>query len=117
MVNKLGVHVGEGVGEDCAASGPAQKKTAIASIRDSIGTVQVCIKPFVSRRNGISDPGCLCQAPGRLGSARVPRAGERVLAIANFQSASCESSSAARTRSVFTIRKLRRWKATPRLTI
>jgi hypothetical protein len=40
MVNKFGVHVGEG----CAASGPAQKKTAVASITDRIDTVRVRMK-------------------------------------------------------------------------
>jgi len=39
MVNKFGVHVG--VGEVCAASGPARRETAIASISGRIATVRV----------------------------------------------------------------------------
>src|SRR5436190_18410321 len=48
-------NVGEGVGEVCAASGPAQRNTAMASIRDRIGTLRVCIKRFVSRPDRIPD--------------------------------------------------------------
>lgn len=42
MVNKFGVHVG--VGEVCAASGPAQRETAIAGVTDRIITVRVRIE-------------------------------------------------------------------------
>jgi argininosuccinate synthase len=47
MVNNCGVHVG--VGEGCAASGPAETKSAIASVTVRIATVRVCMKPFISR--------------------------------------------------------------------
>jgi hypothetical protein len=42
MINNCGVHVG--VGEGCAASGPAQRETAIASVMDRIATIRVYIK-------------------------------------------------------------------------
>ena len=82
MVNNCGVHVG--VGEVCAASGPAQREITTASITGRIATVRVCIKSFISRPNDIPNRECLSQAPVSLGSACVSRAGERVLAIADF---------------------------------
>src|SRR5437588_11667739 len=47
MVNKVGVHVDEG--EVCAASVPAERKTAIASVTGKIATVRVCMKLSISR--------------------------------------------------------------------
>lgn len=49
MVNEFGVHVGEGVGEVCAASGPAQRETATASITDRIETVRACMIFSISK--------------------------------------------------------------------
>jgi hypothetical protein len=49
MVNEFGVHVGEGVGEVCAASGPAQRETATASVTHRIVTVRVCMTLSISR--------------------------------------------------------------------
>src|SRR5262249_10382145 len=44
MTNDCGVHVGEGVGEDCVASGPAQRQIATASNRGRMATVRGWIK-------------------------------------------------------------------------
>ncbi|SRR6266540_2703649 len=87
MVNNCGVHVG--VGEVCAASGSAHSETAMAGISGRIATVRACIKFFISKRVYQTRP-CLVKLPITPGGARVPRAGERVLAIANFQSATLE---------------------------
>jgi len=76
MVNKFGVHVG--VGEGCAARGPAERETAIASITGKIATVRVCMKVFISRRDRISDAAASIKLPIPPGSACVPRADEAV---------------------------------------
>ena len=76
MVNKFGVHVGEG--EVCAASVPAERKTAIASVTGKIATVRVCMKVFISRRDRISDAAASIKLPITPGSVCISGAGERV---------------------------------------
>src|SRR6266568_3175839 len=73
MINEFGVHVG--VGEVCAASGPAQRKTAMAGISGRIATVRVRITFSISKPVYQTRPS-LVKLPITPGSGRVPRAGE-----------------------------------------
>ena len=67
-VNKFGSRV-------CAASGPAQRKTAMARVTDRIATVRVCIKFSVSRPTAYQTAARLRQASDLLrGSPSLPRA-------------------------------------------
>src|SRR6266481_2547081 len=82
MVNEFGVHVG--VGEVCAASGPAHSETATASISGRIATVRVRITFSISKPVYQTRPS-LVKPPITQGSARVPRAGEGAeLRLASF---------------------------------
>src|SRR5438094_3099527 len=76
------MHVG--VGEDCAASGPARKKTTMASITGRIAAVQVRTKPFISRRDRISDRGCSRQAPDYSGERTRHACWRSRLGFVNF---------------------------------
>ena len=67
MVNKFGVHVG--VGEVCAASGPAARKTAIASVTVRIATVRPCIS-FRFRADDVSEAAASVKFPSRVNSSR-----------------------------------------------
>ena len=75
MVNNCGVHVG--VGEVCAASGPAERKTAIASVTGRIATVRVRINFFISKPVYQTRPS-LVKLPITPGSVCISGAGERV---------------------------------------
>ena len=78
MVNEFGVHVGEGVGEVCAASGPAQRETATASVTDRIVTVRVCIRPLMLRRVSVSNAAASFKLPGYVVDHIIPlKRGER----------------------------------------
>ena len=76
MVNNCGVHVG--VGEVCAASGPAHSETAMASISGRIAMVRVRIRFLISRRDRISDAAASVKFPITPGSVCISGAGERV---------------------------------------
>ena len=61
MVNKFGVHVG--VGDVCAASVPAQREIATASITGRIARVRFWIKSSISRAVRVSDAAASVKLP------------------------------------------------------
>ena len=59
----------------CAASGPAQRETAIARVTDRIATVRVCIKAFISRADDVSDATASVKFLGSPASCALPLRG------------------------------------------
>ena len=57
------------MGEGCAASGPAKRKTAIASIMDGIATVRVCTPSSISSPR-VSNAAASVKFPSRVNSSR-----------------------------------------------
>src|SRR5437867_5979213 len=89
MVNKFGVHVG--VGEVGAASVPAERKTAIASITGKIATVRVCMTFSISRP---------------VYQTRLPRSSSRSLRGAHASRVLASASSRSRTFSQRRVNRL-----------
>src|SRR2546423_13039009 len=129
MVKKFGLHAG--VGEVCAASGPAERKTVIASVTVKIATVLVRMKSFILRPVRISDTARLGQAPRQSGerrpqlARRAPLVGDspggdqlaRVTEVVHQTLQGQHHRRRLQKPRVCTIQKLQRWKLTGHRTI